>query len=167
MPSFVSFRRLAVSVAFAALVLPTAACSSTASVQSVRTTTPPPAATRTLAVSVDKDANDERGEATTLERALVNELRGAGYRMGEGGLRVRARVVHVHRGSTIVNVTSGLGSGSDSADVAVRVEDPAGKELLAFVVRGRAVDKRYRDLHQVLAEDVPRAIREQLERSSQ
>lgn len=120
----------------------------------------------TLSVIVDQSNNNERGEALTLQNGLVRELRSAGYRVGEGGLSVTARIREVGRGNTFANVAGGMGAGSDHVDVDVEVADEAGKQLMAFTVRGKAVDKRYRELSEVLAEDVPRKIREEIQSAS-
>jgi len=84
----------------------------------------------------------------------------------EGGLSVRAQILGVRRGSTIAKSVMGMGIGADHVDVAVEVRDASGQRLLAFTVQGEAVDERYRDLHDVLSEDVPRKIREQLRTAS-
>lgn len=141
------------------------ACTSTANVRNVAVASPPPATTR-LAVSVEPAEMFERGEATTLQNGLVREFRSAGYVLGDGGFTVHARIIGVSRGSTIANATVGMGIGRDSADVAVEVEDAEGKRLMSFTVHGEALDKRYTDLHDVLAEDVPEKIREQLQLAS-
>jgi hypothetical protein len=139
-------------------------CSSSVRASPIVAQSPTPR-TNKITLLVDKSTNDVRGESTALENGLIREFRTAGYEVGQAGLVVHASLVDVERGSTIANVIGGLGMGSDHADVAVRVEDASGRPLLAFSLRATAIDKRYRQLDQVLSEDVPRKIREELEKN--
>lgn len=163
MPHF--FHRLRLVVLLASCALATA-CSSTANVKSIHVASAPPASATTFAVSVDQSKNNDRGEALTLQNGLLREFRSAGYQVGEGGLSVTAQIREVDRGNTFANVAGGMGAGSDHVDVDVQVKDGAGKQLMAFTVRGTAVDKRYRDLSEVLTEDLPRKIREEIQSAS-
>lgn len=163
MPHFLHRLRLLVLLGSCALAT---ACSSTANVKSIRVASAPPVSATTFAVSVDQSKNNDRGEALTLENGLRREFRSAGYQVGDGGLSVTAQIREIDRGNTFANVAGGMGAGSDHVDVDVQVTDRAGRPLMAFSVRGTAVDKRYRDLSEVLTEDVPRRIREEIQNAS-
>ena len=121
--------------------------------------------TNKVSIRIEKSTNDVRGESTALENGLIREFRSAGYEVGEAGIVIHVSLVGIERGTTIANVVVGMGVGSDDADVAVRVEDATGRVLLSFSVHASAVDKRYRQLDQVLAEEVPRKIRQELEKN--
>ena len=121
--------------------------------------------TNKVSIRIEKSTNDVRGESTALENGLIREFRGAGYEVGQAGIVIHVSLVGIQRGTTIANVVVGMGVGSDDADVAVRVEDATGRVLLSFSVHASAVDKRYRQLDQVLAEEVPRKIRQELEKN--
>ena len=54
------------------------------------------------------------------------------------------------RGSTEANVIIGLGAGKDYADVRVDLCNKSGQSLMSFVVHGSVIDKRYRQLDEVL-----------------
>lgn len=156
-------RRVVIVVSLSlAMVFALGGCSSSATTRNVVAQSPTPR-TNKLSIRVEKSTNDVRGESTALENGLIREFRSAGYDVGEPGIVVRASLGRIERGSTIVNVVGGLGMGSDEADVAVLVEDAGGRPLLSFVVHAHAIDKRYRQLDQVLSEEVPRKIRQQLE----
>ncbi len=152
-------RRFLLAVTCFALAL--AGCASNTSVSQLAVTRAPSATVRRLSLRVDETANNDRGEATTLRNGLRRELGGAGYELVEGGNVLLATIVRKDRGSSLVN-TQGLGMGRDDVSVVVQLKDPAGALLVSFQVDGAALDKRYTDLHEVLAEDVPRAIRDQL-----
>lgn len=161
--TFHRLRRLAALVCACVVV---AACSSRATVGPVTVTHHPPASVKKVVVAVDKTKNNEKGEAIALENGLVREFRRAGYEVTDGGLTLQAEIAEIHRGSTFANVAGGMGAGSDHADVVVRVTDGDGSELLSFAVRGKVLDKRYRELHEALNEDVPQSIREEIEKAS-
>jgi hypothetical protein len=143
----------------------TAGCSTTpVTVKDVAVTRPLPASNKVMLV-VDTSSNNERGEAAALEAGLTKELRRGGYVLEKGGLTVHAKIVELHRGSTIANVLTGVLAGTDYADVAVAIDDPTGRRLMSFTVRGEALDKRYRQLDQALSENVPASIREELDKA--
>lgn len=155
-------RALLVPAIVLATASATAACSTTpVTVKDVTVARPIPASNKVVLI-VDTSVNSERGEAAALEAGLTRELRSAGYVFEKGGLTVHARIVEIHRGSAIANAVGGALAGTDHADVAVAVDDPAGKRLMSFTVRGEALDKRYRQLDQALSENVPVSIREEL-----
>jgi len=141
-------------------------CSSTVGVRNMNVVQAPPAAVTKVAVSVDKARNNDQGEAVALENGLTREFRNAGYELAAGGLSVQAEIIELKRGSTVANVIIGLGAGSDYADVACRVSDSTGKQLMSFVVHGTVVDKRYRELNGVLSEYVPQAILKEIKEAS-
>jgi hypothetical protein len=163
MPHLLHHLRLVVLIGSCALAT---ACSSTANVRSIHVASAPPASPTKLAVSVDQSKNNDRGEALALQNGLLREFRSAGYEAGEGGLSVTAQIKEVDRGSTLANVAVGMGAGNDHVDVDVQVSDHDGKQLMAFTVRGTAVDKRYRNLTDVLNEDLPRKIRKEIQSAS-
>lgn len=142
------------------------ACSSTVSVSNMSVLQAPPAATTKVAVSVDKTKNNDQGEAVALENGLIREFKNAGYELAASGLSVQAEITEISRGSTVANVLIGMGAGADRADVAVRVSDAAGKQLIAFVVRGKVVDKKYRELSGVLNAYVSQAIVSEIKKAS-
>ena len=153
--------RVAMSLVMAFSVV---GCSSSATTSGVVVQSPAPK-TNKVSIRVEKSTNDTRGESSALENGLIREFRGAGYEVGQAGTVIHASLARVERGSTIANVVVGLGVGSDDADVVVRVEDASGRPLLSFLVRASAVDKKYRQLDQVLSEEVPRKIRQELEKN--
>lgn len=142
------------------------ACSSTTSVRGLTIASAPPAAIKRIAIVVDQTTNNEQGEASALQTGLLREFRGAGYEIGDGGLSVRAKIIMKERGSTLGNVMVGMGVGSDEAEALVEVTDSSGNLLIAFTVNGEALDKRYTSLHEVIANQIPRKIRKQLQDAS-
>ncbi len=146
------------------LVFSVVGCSSSATTSRVVAQAPTPK-TNKVSIRVEKSTHDVRGESTALENGLIREFRGAGYEVGQAGIVIHVSLVGIERGTTIANVVVGMGVGRDDADVAVRVEDATGRVLLSFSVHASAVDKRYRQLDQVLSEEVPRKIRQELEKN--
>ena len=141
-------------------------CSSTVKVRNRSVVQAPPVGVTKAVVLVNKARNNDQGEATALENGLLREFRNAGYEASSGGLMVSAEITEIERGSTVANVLIGMGAGSDHADVSVLVDDATGKRLMSFVVRGKVVDKRYRELGGVLAEYVPQAILREIREAS-
>lgn len=161
------FFRTSTLVLLFAAAISSGGCASTASVHDVVRTHSLETSRRDLVLTIDKTQHNERGEATALENGLARELARAGYRVGNQGLVVHAKVTDVRRGNDVANAMVGLGAGQDTVDVAVRVVEPNGKQVVAFSVRGAAVDKRYSDLNEVLAEDVPKRIVQQLRHTNE
>jgi hypothetical protein len=140
----------------------TAGCSSHVVVRDLDVPRPPPASPAKVDLRVDMSANNAQGEAVALETGLQRELAEAGFECLAGNMVLTAEIILLHRGNTFANSFFGMGIGADYADVRVRVSDPMGAPHMSFVVRGVVVDKRYRELNEVLHRFVAKRIVEEI-----
>ena len=125
-----------------------AGCSSTVDVKNVRASSSPDFSIQSVDLLVDTTRNNERQEASALETGLRIQLGKAGYRIEQGHLKL------------LVAITA-LGI-KETADVSVQVLDSRGSEVMTFSVNAAVVDRRYRDLNEVLQKFVAKEIVKQL-----
>ena len=119
-----------------------------------------PAGARSVSVIVDGVVPDIDAAQSALRAALLREFAARGFRTDGGEMAVRVTVTKHTKGSPIANAMVGFGYASDDIDVRVELSDAGGAPYGSFVVRGRALDKRYSDIYGVVREMAKKIVLE-------
>ncbi len=114
---------------------------------------------KTLNVNVDKNTFNGGGEAAALENGLKRNFALHGYRLAENGHELRACIVNLSRGSRITNTIVGLGVGKDVIEIEVKLISQSNATLLSFNIIGEVIDKRYAEVREMLADELPETCR--------
>lgn len=117
---------------------------------------------KTLNINVDKNAFNEGGEAVALENGLKRHFARHGFRLSENGHELHARIVNLSRGSKIANTLVGLGVGKDVIEIEVKLINQSNATLLSFNIIGEVIDKRYAEVREMLADELPEKIVERI-----
>ena len=111
-----------------------------------------------LIINVDKNAFNEEGEAVALENGLRRKFSLHGYRVGEKGHELQARIINISRGSKIANTLVGLGVGKDVVEIEVKILNTENTPLISFNVVGEVLDKRYAEVREMLSDTLPEQV---------
>jgi hypothetical protein len=111
-----------------------------------------------LRINVDKHSFNEEGEAVALENGLKRKFNLHGYRVGEKGHELQARIINISRGSKIANSILGLGVGKDVVEIEVKILNTENMPLISFNVVGEVLDKRYAEVREMLSDTLPEQV---------
>lgn len=133
------------------LVLFLVGCSSTVDVKGVKINQTPEFSKQVVDLQVDLTRNNQRQEAVALDTGLRTQLVKAGYRIEPGNLKMMVAITDL-----------GI---KETADVDVKVDDSKGQNVMSFSVSAAVVDRRYRDLNEVLQKFVAKQIVKELKKA--